>query len=144
MPLDGGLSSGVTNTLTFVDQNGNVNFTGIESFTAKEDAPTERFIQMNGVVSNPQFPHGWSGSFMIGRKGNFMDNYIAAKESDYYANGNQITMTITQTIKESDGSISQYQYLGVVITLDSAGDWTGTSIVKQSVSYVASRRIKIA
>jgi len=142
MPANG-LSTGIDSKLSFVDINGVQRFLIIESINAKEDATTGKVIAMDGTVRHPKFHEGWSGSFMLQRSDNSMDNYIALQEASYYQGADQVPMTITQTITEVDGSISQYQYTNVVINLDDSGTWTGTDIVKQSVSFMASRKLEL-
>jgi hypothetical protein len=142
MPANG-LSTGIDHKLSFVDINGQQNFVIIESFTAKEDAPTDKVIAMDGTVRHPKFHQGWSGSFVLQRSNNVMDNYIALQEASYYQGTDQIPMTITETITEVDGSLSQYQYTNVVIVLDDAGNWSGTEIVRQRITFMASRKLEL-
>jgi len=42
------------------------------------------------------------------------------------------------------GAVSQFRFEGVVLKLDDAGNWKGDSTVKQKLSFMASRRIKVA
>lgn len=142
MPANG-LSTGIDHKLSFNDINGVQQFVIIESFTAKEDATVGKEIAMDGNVRHPKFHEGWSGSFVLQRSNNVMDNYIALQEASYYQGVDQLPMTITETITETDGSISQYQYTNVVVSLDSAGNWSGTEIAKQNISFMASRRLPI-
>jgi hypothetical protein len=53
-------------------------------------------------------------------------------------------VTITETIAEVSGAITQYRYLGALLKLDDAGDYAGDATVKQKVSFVCSRRVKVA
>lgn len=142
MPANG-LSVGIDHKLTFVDVDGVKRFVIIESFTAREDATIGKEIAMDGNVRHPKFHQGWSGSFVLQRSNNYMDNYIAIQEASYYRGIDQIPMTITETITETDGSISQYQYTNVVISMDSAGNWSGTEVAKQSINFMASRRLEL-
>lgn len=142
MPLNG-LSSGIDSKITFTDINGVQNFTIIENFTSKEDATTDKIVAMDGSVRHPKFHQGWSGSFTLERNSNFMDNYIAAQEAAYYQGLDQIPVTITQTITENNGTVSQYQFTQCVLYLEDAGNYSGTEIVKQNVSYVSSRKLQL-
>ncbi len=142
MPLNG-LTSGIDCKITFTDVNGVENFTIIESFNAKEDATVGKEIGMDGTVRHPKFHQGESGSFSFQRNDAFLDNYIAAQEASYYLGADQLPLTISQTITESDGSVSQYQYTNVVITLEDMGNYSGTEIVKQKVSFMASRKLRL-
>jgi hypothetical protein len=142
MPLNG-LTSGIDHKLVFTDINGVENFTIIENFNSKEDATTDKVVAMDGTVRHPKFHQGWSGSFVLERNSNFMDNYIAAQEASYYEGLDQIPITITETITENDGTVSQYQYTNVVIYLEDAGNYSGTEIVKQNATFMASRKLQL-
>jgi len=135
-----GLSTGIDHKLTFTDINGVQNFVILENFTAKEDATTDKVVAMDGTVRHPKFHVGWSGSFSLQRSSNVMDNYFALQEASYYQGVDQLPMTITETITEPSGVVSTYQYTNVVIVFDDAGNWSGTEIVRQRISFLASRR----
>lgn len=138
-----GLSTGIDHKLVFTDVNGNQQFVIIENFTSKEDAVMDKVIAMDGTVRHPKFHEGWSGSFTLQRSNNVMDNYIALQEASYYLGQDQLPMTITETISEPDGTTSQYQYTNTVIMLEDAGNWSGTEIVRQRISFMASRKIEL-
>lgn len=142
MPLNG-LTSGIDNKLTFRDTSGILRFVQIESFTSKEDARTDKVIGMDGNVRHPKFHQGWSGSFVVDRTSNVMDNYIAFQEASYNLGLDQLPVTITQTISESDGSVSQYQYINCVLTMDNAGNYSGSEIVKQNFMFESSGRLRL-
>lgn len=142
MPLDG-LTSGIDHKIVITDINGVENFAIIENFTAKEDAPVDKIVAMDGTVRHPKFHQGWSGSFTIERNSAFQDSYFAAQESSYYLGLDQIPVTITETITENDGTVSQWQFSQVVLVFDTIGSFSGTEIVKQSVSFMAARRFQL-
>jgi hypothetical protein len=143
MPANG-LSTGIDHVLVFNDITGVRQFVILESFTAKEDATTDKKIAIDGTVRHPKFHVGWSGSFIIQRDNPVMDNYFAQQEASYYQGIDQLPMTITETITESNGNVSQFQYTNVVLVFDSAGMWSGTQTVDQSMSFLASRRNSLA
>ncbi len=139
MSLDG-LTSGIDNKITFTDANGVEHFQLIENFTSKEDATVDKKITMDGRVRHPKFHSGWSGSFSLQRNGNFTDAYFASQEAAYYLGADQLPITITQTITESDGTVSQYQYTSVVLVFESAGNYSGQEISMLNVSFMGERR----
>ncbi|MFD2271836.1 hypothetical protein ACFS07_13390 [Undibacterium arcticum] len=53
-------------------------------------------------------------------------------------------VTITETIQEVSGSISQYRYLQVLLTLEDAGNYKGDDSVHQKMRFVAARRVKVS
>lgn len=65
-------------------------------------------------------------------------------EANYYAGINEQPATITETITEVNGQVTQYRYLNVLFKLDDAGSKAGDQTVKQKLSFVAARRTKIA
>jgi hypothetical protein len=136
-----GLTSGIDNKVSFIDPvNGVLLFTYVESFMSEEDATIDKLVQMNGVVSHPKFHQGWRGSFVTQRNNPVLDRYFALQEAGYYQSVGQFPVTITQTITENTGVITQLQFTDGVLKLDDAGDYTGTSIVKQRVSFMAFRK----
>jgi len=73
-----------------------------------------------------------------------VDNYFATLESQYYAGANQLPGTIYETISEPDGSLTQWRYTGVVLKLEKAGEFSGDKKVEQSVSFMASQKVKVS
>lgn len=144
MALDG-LSSGVSHTVAFNDLSGNLPYftAAIESFTWKADSNTEKFVQMNGRTRHVKFYSGGSGSFTVGREGPEIDNYFIAQENNYLSGGNQIDVSITETIVEANGSTSQYVFRNCVLNLDDSGTWSGTDIVKMNVSFMYEKRDRV-
>ena len=57
-----------------------------------------------------------------------------------YASGPVAAGTLYQYVTETDGSVSTYQYDGVVFKLAGAGQWKGDQSVKQKLDFFASRR----
>lgn len=138
-----GLTSGISQTLTMTDVNGVKEFAIIESFTANENADVQDHTAIDGITRHPKFYMGWHGSFVVQRSTPALDNYFADQERIYYQGGDQVNVTITQTIKEINGAISQWQYTDCVLSLTDGGGYSGTSIVKESVSFKARRKIKL-
>jgi hypothetical protein len=72
------------------------------------------------------------------------DDFWAQYEAAYYAGVNQLSGVVYETINEANGSISEWQFNGVVIKLDSAGDFSGDKKVEQSFSGFATQRVRVA
>lgn len=145
MSLDG-LSAGISHTLSFVDPvQGTLQFTtAIKSFTSKPDTQTDKFVQMDGRVRHPKFHTGGSGSFVVGRDSSYIDDYFINQQNQYLSGQNQVDVTITETILESDGSTTQYQYVNCVLSLDDSGEWSGTAIVEEHVSFMYEKKTKLS
>ena len=90
------------------------------------------------------FPNGWNGKFDVARQDDTLDAYWAQVEANYYAGQDIGKGTVTETITEANGAVSQYKYLGCIFILEQAGDWKGNSDVPQVLSFEAQQRVKVA
>jgi hypothetical protein len=117
---------------------------GITDFSA--DPMTTDLISknLNGVRQTAVIPDGWKGSFKIDRMSPVLDNFWAAFEAAYYQGSNQVAGTIYETITEADKSVTQWRYTGVTLKLEKAGDFSGDKKVEQTLSFMASQRIKVS
>jgi hypothetical protein len=142
MPLNG-FTVGRDLALNVQTPNGALSLTGLTKFTAKPDNKDQKLTLMSGRTVHLVFPDGWSGSFEVERIDSTFDDFFAAQEANYYAGLDLLPSTITETITEASGAVSQYQFVGVIFKLDDAGDWAGDATVKQKLSFVAEQRIKL-
>ncbi len=143
MPANG-LNTGIDVKISFSDADGVQQFAILESFDAAENANAPEKVGIDGSTRFPKFHLGWKGTFVYQRNSNVLDAYIALQESQYYLGVDQLPGTITQTITENDGTVSQYSYSNVVLILEDAGTWSGTDIVTQKFSFMASRKQQLA
>lgn len=143
MPINS-FSVGRDLSLDIIGPGGPISLSLITGFNAKPDYAEIRIKGLDGVTRNVRFPDGWSGSFDIERQDGTIDSYFAQLEDDYYAGQDELPVTITETIQEADGSISQFRYEGVLLKLDDGGEWRGDQTVKMRVSFIASRRRQVA
>jgi hypothetical protein len=105
-------------------------------FNSKMETTALMVRGMDGVMLFDELPAGWSGGFDL--------DYFAARESDYYGGIASPTISITETISEVSGSISQFRYTGVALKFEDAGNKGADKTVGQKVSFKAARRIKIS
>jgi hypothetical protein len=139
MPLTG-ISVGKDIIVSFADTNGLITTNRVKNWVSNQKTNKRETIALDGINRHANFPIGWEGSFEMERVSPAVDNYLAAVELAYQ-NGTTIPgITITETITEADGTVSQFQYTPVVIQLDSAGSWMGDDFVTQKVSFAASFR----
>lgn len=143
MPQNG-FSVGRDLSLDFVTASGPMSIGLITKFTRKQDTTEKKVKGIDGVTRHVRFFDGWSGSIEITRQDATLDNYFTQLEADYYTGVSEQACTITETISETNGSISQYRYLGVLLKFDDAGDSSGDDTVSQKLSFLASRRIKVS
>jgi hypothetical protein len=143
MPMNG-FTVGRDVSLSIVTSAGPLRLSLLTGFNAKPSVTENRVKGLDGITRFLRFPDGWSGSFMIERQDSTVDDYFAKLESNYYAGINEQPCTITETITEPNGSVTQYRYTGVLLKLDDAGNYQGDATVKQSLSFVAARKLKLA
>lgn len=143
MPVNG-FTVGRDVSLDIIGPSGPLRFSLITGFMAKPDITDQKIKGLDGITRHVRFPDGWSGSFDIERENSLVDDYFAELEANYYAGLNEKSCTITETITEVSGAVTQYQFVGVLFKLDDAGDYKGDATVKQKLSFVSSRRLKVA
>lgn len=143
MPLNG-FSVGRDVSLDIVTPTGPIRFSMVTKFMSKQDLVDKKIKGLDGITRHLRFPDGWTGSFEIERQDSTADDYFAAQEENYYQGQNELPCTITETIQEVNGSITQYRYVGVLLKFEDAGEWKGDESVKQKVSFVSARRQKVA
>lgn len=143
MPLNG-YSVGRDISLDIIGPTGPLRFSLITNFTSKPDTTDIKIKGLDGITRHARFPDGWSGSFDITRADSTLDDYFSQVEANYYAGLNERPLTITETISEASGAVTQYRYTGVLLKLDDAGSWSGDQVVKQKVSFMADTRVKVA
>lgn len=117
----------------------------LTEFTASQDTITltSRPLTSKGRVQK-ELPDGWKGSFSYDRLGSVLDDLFASREDTYWATGDDgANVQITQTVQEKDGSFSQYRFEGVALKFDDIGNFKQDEIVKQKVSFMASRRRRL-
>jgi len=140
-----GYATGQDITLHFYDQNGAVDFgIGITNFNAKQDVAKNRIKPIDSPSVNQIFYEGWSGSCDIERNNPKVMDYFIAQEAAFYRGENLPEASITETIVEADGSISQYIYTGVRLSLDDGGSFARDTAVTQRISFEAARKQKLA
>lgn len=116
----------------------------ITDFSAQPSTTSTASKGMDGITRYGVFPDGWTGVISIDRMGSQVDDYWAQLEADFYAGVNIQSGTITETIEEPNGGVSQYRYTGVMFDYKDAGTKTPNQLVKLKLNFMAARRIKVA
>jgi hypothetical protein len=116
----------------------------VTSFDAKPMNSETTVKALDGVNDHLRFHEGWGGSIEMERRSSDLDAYWASIEADYYAGNSETPGTIQQTITEPDGSVTQWRYEKVILKFDDPGKWSSDTTVKQTLSFVASKRIQQA
>jgi hypothetical protein len=142
MPMNG-FNVGRDVTLNIVGFDGSVkSFSLITNFDRRQDTNHIQVKGLDGVVRHLEIPDGWQGTFDVEKQDDAIDAYFATLEQAYYDGQNIAAATITETITNVNGSISQYSYTGVMLKYDDAGGVKGDDTIKPKISWCASRRLK--
>lgn len=131
-------------TLQVVTPTGPLQINKITGFMASQDQIDEKIKGLDGVTQHVIFPDGWKGEFEVERQDGQVDAYFAQLEAAYYAGSNLQAGTITETILESDNSVSVFQFQQVLLKLLDAGKWEGAKTVKMKIGFVSSQRVQLA
>lgn len=136
-------SIGRDTTLTIVSATGPLRPAILTNFMSKQETADLKSTPLNGEPINNTIPQGWSGSFEFDRANSVIDDYFVAQEDGYYAGLKADQVTITETIREVNGGVSQYQYTNVTMKLEDTGSRKADERQVQKVSFKASRRKKV-
>jgi hypothetical protein len=144
MPISG-LNLGKDVTLNIVTSTGVLRIKGRKSFSSRQITKSLDHTAADGDNKFAELPAGWEGDIEVDRSDDALDSYIAAWEAAYYA-GAVIDSpnSITETITNPDGSISQYRYTKVVFKYSDAGKKSGESFISQKLDWKAAKRLKVA
>jgi hypothetical protein len=123
---------------------GKLTFNGMISFDSKARTKELESEQITGGTIFRFVPNGHEGSFEFDRQDSSVEAAFAQYEANFYAQLPPPTATITQTITELDGSITQFQYIGVQLNLTDAGSWKGLDKVNPKVGWKASKKIPLS
>nr|WP_294511702.1 hypothetical protein [uncultured Rhodopila sp.] len=136
-------SIGRDTQLVVMGPSGRVDISHVTGFESRQLTAAIRVNRLDGRQLGAELPKGWEGSFEVERGTSALDDFISSIEQGFYnGDGNQ-SGTIYQYVTETDGSVSTYQFDGVVFKLVSAGVWKGDASVKQKLEFFATRKKRI-
>lgn len=122
---------------------GRVDMNHVTAFESRQLTSPVRVSRMDGTQLGAELPKGWEGSFEVERGDSTLDDFISTLEQAYYNGTGTASGTLYQYVTETDGSVSTYQFDGVVFKLAHAGTWKGDSSVKQKLEFYATRKRRI-
>jgi hypothetical protein len=122
---------------------GRVDLSHVTGFESRQITSPVRVSRIDGTQLATELPKGWEGSFEVERGSSALDDLISTIEQNFYSGGSVAPGTMYQYITEADGSVSTYQFDGIVFKLTSAGVWKGDSSVKQKLEFYATRKRRI-
>lgn len=144
MSVDG-FTTGRDITISFITPEvGPLSLSLITNWNAKQISSTQSPVGIDAEVRHARFFKGWSGSFKLERRDSTLDDYFALLEAAYWSGVDSKSASMTVTIAEARGNVTQWRFTKVLATYDDAGDYAGDATVKQSMSFLASKRFKIA
>lgn len=122
---------------------GQLDLGDVTNFKAAQQTKALKYTRLDGQTKLAEYPQGWSGSFQLERTGHALDDFICTIEQATLNNQNPNTATLYQYISELDGSISTYQFAGVVFKMEDSGTYAGAETVKQTLNFEASTRVRV-
>jgi hypothetical protein len=136
-------SIGRDTQLVVIGPNGRVDLSHVTGFESRQLTNPVRVSRLDGTQLAAELPKGWEGSFEVDRGTSALDDFASTIEQSFYDGLGATSGTMYQYITEIDGSVSTYQFDGVVFKLASAGSWKGDASVKQKLEFFATRKRRI-
>ena len=144
MPGVNGFNVGRDVTLSMITPVGLLVFPGLQRFTSRQMTDKRVSRPVNGSPFFIDIPAGWEGDFEVDRQDASFDSFFSALESGYYAGAGIAASTISETVADAVGGISVFQFVGVMLTFDDAGDIRADDVIKMKVGWRASVRQQLA
>jgi hypothetical protein len=136
-------SIGRDTQLVVMGPSGRVDLSHVTGFESRQLTSPVRISRLDGTQLGAELPKGWEGNFEVERGTSALDDFISGLEQSFYSGSDTQSGTMYQYVTETDGSVSTYQFDGVVFKLASAGAWKGDSSVKQKLEFYATRKRRI-
>jgi hypothetical protein len=136
-------SIGRDTQLVVMGPSGRVDISHVTGFESRQLTSPVRISRLDGTQLGAELPKGWEGNFEVERGTSALDDFISGLEQSFYSGSDTQSGTMYQYVTETDGSVSTYQFDGVVFKLASAGAWKGDSSVKQKLEFYATRKRRI-
>jgi hypothetical protein len=136
-------SIGRDTQIVVMGPSGRVDLSHVTGFESRQITSPVRVSRLDGTHLGAELPKGWEGSFEVERGTSALDDFISSLEQDFYSGSSFQSGTMYQYITEANGSVSTFQFDGVVFKLASAGNWKGDTSVKQKLEFYATRKRRI-
>lgn len=95
----------------------------------------DHFVLLNGRPVNNAIPQGGEGTIDLKRVDSTVENFQAQFEANFYSGAPQLKGTLTETINNPDGTVTQYQCQGVILLIEDMGQWKGETAVTQKIKF---------
>src|SRR5579859_7362050 len=90
--------------LVVIGPGGRIDLTYVTGFESRQLTTPVRIDRLDGVPMAAELPKGWEGSFEVERGTSEVDDFIAAAEAAYFAQGSLPAGSLYQYVTEVDGS----------------------------------------
>lgn len=120
--------------------NGILNITPdlVGEFTFEPVSDWKDWLPVSGFQENAVLPKSYQGTISLIRKSPVVEQFWLQFVNGYYQGNSVQLSTILQTIKEADGSVTQYQYSGAIFRMTDFGSYKGDEFVMQKLEWRAS------
>ncbi len=98
---------------------------------------------LNSAPIEAELPDGWNWEIGCDRGNRQIDDLASAIEAAFWNGGTLPLCSITQYVKENDGSTSTYSFTAGSVKVDT-GTFTGDQAVKQKLSGFSPTRRKVS
>lgn len=143
--MSGIFTTGQAVSLVITTPSGNLTIPNITDFTADPVFTELKSRPLGGSSIYDVIPDGWDITFKADRTGPALDNFFAAAEAGYFNNqSSQYIVAVYETIREPDGSVSQWRYPNVALKMTKGGDFSGDKKTEQSFAGKTGRKIKVS
>lgn len=127
----------------FIAPSGPKRFSNITEFHSSPRNKEESSSGIDGVTMFQFIPQGWGGTIAVDRFNRVLDDSNYEFEQLYFSGQNVPACTITETVKEPDGTISQWRYENVVFQLADAGAKNQGGKIGQRLEFRASFKKRV-
>lgn len=143
MPFQNAFNVGHDIAITFNLPQGPVAFSILTDHGRKQNTKSVESHGIDGVCRYIEIPGGYEGTIEIDRASPALDQAIAYLEGLYFSGAVVPYSTISETISEIDGSITQWQFTNVAFRAEDLGSWKGDAKVTQKLGWKASFRKQV-
>ena len=119
-------------------------FALITGFSKRQTTNRVTSRGLDGMRRDYDIPDGWEGTLTFDRASANLDDYFARKEQAHYDGIVIPPCSITETVREVGGGVTQWRYEGVTLSMSQGGEARGDAKVEQTVDFVASRRRRVS
>lgn len=119
---------------------GELRFSIITGFDANPRTQALESRPLNGEALFTDLPDGWEGTLELDRADATLDRWVARREAAYFRGARLGNVSISETVNEIDGSVTQFRYTNVSMVMSGGRTVRGNDKIAQRVTWRASRR----